>query len=393
MMDISVLLEPVSLDVIDEAHLSEEGQIGNNILIYREEDKFPNLKDLDIALVGVPEDRNSYDNEGCSEGPDKIRAAFYKLFDHWSETKIIDIGNVKRGHRVEDTYYALNQVILTLMRHHITPIILGGSQDLTLPIYQVYEHTGKLVNISTIDPRFDIGKDDEEFNSRSYLSRIIMHQPNYLFNYTNIGYQTYYVDNKHIKLMKDLLFDIHRVGEIKSCINTAEPLLRNADILSIDISAFKASDAPGVKNSSPNGFNGEEGCKMTRYAGLNSKLSLISFFEYNPRYDCNSLTANMIAQMIWYFVEGFSNRKEDYPDYTNSENFRRYIVKIDGQNDELVFLCHKLTEKWWIDLSFRSKEREQFERHHFIPCSKEDYDTAMHNDIPDTWWQYYQKLM
>ena len=101
----------------------------------------------------------------------------------------------------------------------------------------------------------------------------------------------------------------------------------------------------------------------------------------------------MIAQMIWYFVEGFSNRKEDYPNDTNSENFRRYIVKIDGQNDELVFLCHKLTEKWWIDLSFRSKGREQFERHHFIPCSKEDYDTAMHNDIPDTWWQYYQKLM
>ena len=57
---------------------------------------------------------------------------------------------------------------------------------MTYTMYQVYEATGKLVNIATIDPLFDLGNDNEGLNSHSYLSHIILHQPNYLFNFTNI---------------------------------------------------------------------------------------------------------------------------------------------------------------------------------------------------------------
>ena len=362
------------------------------LTIFRDEEDFPDLDGFQLALVGVKEERGAVDNHGCADGADYIRKAFYQLFNHWPEIKIVDIGNVKTGQEVSDTYYALNQVLTELFKHHILPIVIGGSQDMTYTMYQVYEATGKLVNIAAIDPLFDLGNDNEGLNSHSYLSHIILHQPNFLFNFTNIGYQSYYVSKENIDLMKQLLFDTYRLGILRPKIDLTEPLIRNANILSIDMAAFRANDAPGVKNASPNGFFGEDACKMTRYAGLNFKLSSIGFFEYNPHYDINSRTANLIAEMIWYFIDGFSARQNDIPT-TDSTDFKRYNVQIGEGEENVIFLCHKVTGKWWIDMSFMHADDPRYERHHFIPCSKEDYDQAMNNELPDKWWQFYQKLM
>ncbi len=391
-MEINVFLNHIKQDFLESCNLYHKNQIGNSITIFKDGDDISNLNEFHLAIIGVEEDRNSFNNKGCKEAPNAIRKSLYQLFNHWNNLKIIDLGNIKNGFGVEDTYFALNKVFMILMRNKIVPIILGGSQDLTYPIYQVYENTGKLVNITSIDSRFDIGQDNEILNSNSYLSYIILHQPNYLFNYTNIGYQSYFVDNQSIDLMKQLLFDVHRLGNIKNNIELSEPLIRNADIVSIDISAFNAADAPGIQNNSPNGFSSEDGCKMTRYAGLNPKLTSIGFFEYNPNYDINNLTANTLSQMIWYFIEGFSIRIDDFPVY-NSLDFKRYNVKLDGIKEDIVFLCHKISGKWWMDMSFKTNNKEKFERHHYIPCSYEDYELTMQNELPDKWWQYYQKLM
>ena len=391
-MEINVFLNTINQDFIESCNLYHSSQIGNTITIYKEGEEFPDLNGFQLAIIGVEEERNSFDNKGCKDAPNAIRKSLYQLFNHWNDLKIIDLGNIKTGFEIDDTYFALNQVFTALMRYRIVPIILGGSQDLTYPIYQVYENTGKLVNITSIDSRFDIGQDNDELNSNSYLSYIILHQPNFLFNYTNIGYQSYYVDNQSVELMKNLLFDVHRIGNIKANIEITEPLLRNADIITIDTSAFCAATAPGVKHNSPNGFSSEDGCKMTRYAGLNPKLTSIGFFEYNPAYDINNVTANTLSQMIWYFIEGFSLRINDFPTY-NNKDFKRFIVKLDDFNEEIIFLCHKVSGKWWMDLSFKSKDREKYERHHYIPCSREDYDLTMENELPDKWWQFYQKLM
>ena len=391
-MEISMFLDPVSEKCFTETMRPGKNTFGETISIYRKEDDFPDLENVQLALLGIKEERGAVDNHGCCDGIDYIRKAFYQLFNHWDDLKIVDLGDIKTGNEISDTYYAVNQVLTELMKNHIVPIIIGASQDMTYPMYQVYEPTGRLVNITAIDPIFDIGNDNEKLNSHSYLSHIILHQPNFLFNFTNIGYQSYYVDNESIELMKQLLFDTYRLGSLKQNIELTEPLIRNANILSIDMAAIRAADAPGVKNASPNGFNGEEACRMTRYAGLSFKLSSIGFFEYNPHYDINSRTANLIAEMIWYFIDGFSSRQDDIPTL-ESTDFIRYNVQIGEGQENLIFLCHKISGKWWMDMSFMKSDDKRFERHHFIPCSKEDYDQAMRNELPDKWWQFYQKLM
>ena len=390
-MDISLFLEPVTEKCFSAAYRPGKKTLGESIGIYRNEETFPDLEGVDLAIIGVKEERGAVDNKGCADGVDYIRKALYPLFNHWSQLHIIDLGDIKIGKELNDTYYAVSQVLTELMKNKVVPIIIGAGQDLTYTMYQVYEPTGKLINIAAVDPMFDIGNDKEALNSHSYLSHIILHQPNFLFNFTNIGYQSYYVDIENIELMKQLLFDAYRLGNIKQNIELTEPLIRNANLLSFDVSAIRAADAPGVKNASPNGFNGEEACRMTRYAGLSYKLSSIGFFEYNPHYDINSRTANLIAEMIWYFIEGFANRQDDVPTL-ESTDFKRYNVQI-GDSQDVVFLCHKITGKWWMDMSFLQNADQRYERHHFIPCSKEDYDQAMRNELPDKWWQFYQKLM
>ena len=322
-MDISVFLDPVPEKCFDKSSRPEKKTLGETITIFSSENAFPDLDGVNLALVGIKEERGAVDNKGCADGVDLIRKSLYQLFNHWPQLQIVDLGNVKIGNEINDTYFAVNQVLTELLKHKVVPIIIGGGQDLTYTMYQVYEPTGRLVNIAAIDPMFDIGNDLESLNSQSYLRHIVLHKPNFLFNFTNIGYQSYYVDNDDIELMKQLLFDAYRLGTIKQNVELAEPLIRDANVLTFDVAAIRAADAPGVRNASPNGFNGDEACRMTRYAGLSFKLSSIGFFEYNPHYDINSRTANLIAEMIWYFIEGFSNRQDDLPTMDSTDFKRR----------------------------------------------------------------------
>ena len=392
-MEINLFLDPVDLNSIPAGNARPGQQrMGEKIRIHDEKAHFPDLDGVRVAIIGVIEERNAVNNTGCSTAPDHIRSAFYQLFHHWPSLDIADLGNIRAGHSVDDTYFALNQVIAELLRKKIIPVVLGGSQDLTYAMYQAYENIGQLVNIVSVDPLFDLGQEEEEFNAQSYLSRIILHQPNYLFNYTNLGYQTYYVDYLAVDLMKNLLFDVYRLGLIKAHMEQSEPIVRNADILSFDISAIRAADAPGNGNAGPNGFTGEEACRVARYAGLSDKLSSIGFFEFNPLLDQNRITAELIAQMIWYFLDGVASRTNDLP-LKDSADFAKYIVRIEGQDEDVIFLRSKKTDRWWIDLSFGRTDRKKYEKHHFVPCSKEDYDLALQDEIPDRWWQFFQKLM
>ncbi len=391
-MDISLFLNPVGYQLPEISIRPGRKRLGETLIIYHEKDNFPDLTDVKLVLIGVQEERGAMHNEGCSSGLRNIREAFYALFDHWRGLKMADLGDVKPGYSIEDTYFALSQTTGQLIRNNIIPIVIGGSQDLTFAMYQAYENIGRLVNIAAVDPIFDLGQEAETLHSQSYLSRIIMHQPNYLFNFTNLGYQTYDVDHEAVDLMKNLLFDVHRLGVLKDEPKEAEPPLRNADLVSFDISAVRAADAPGCGLAGPNGFTGDEACRLTRYAGMSDKLTAFGIFEYNPLFDQHKITAQLIAQMLWYFVEGFVNRKNDLP-ASDSTDFARYNVRIEGQEEEVIFLRSKKTERWWIDLSFGRTDRKKYERHHFVPCSKADYELALTDELPDRWWQFFQKLM
>lgn len=391
-MDIQIYFEPVNVSELKTEQEFRIKRLGDIIDIYSEENKFPNLEGTEIAIIGVKEDRNSKNNEGCGLAPDFVRKFLYNLFPGNNSVKLADLGNIKRGFDINDTYFAVKSVVAELIQNKILPIIIGGGQDLTFANYQAYESLGQIINIVQIDSCFDLGESEEENTSRSYVSKIITHQPNYLFNFTNLGYQTYFVDQDAIELMKNLFFDTYRLGIVRADLEEVEPIVRNADMVSVDISSIRQSDAPGNGNTTPNGFYGEEACQIMRYAGISDKLTSIGFYEVNPELDHNNQTSHLTAQMIWYFIEGYCNRKKDFP-YKDKEDYIKYLVSIKNQKHEIVFYKSKKSDRWWMEVPCPVNLKVKYERHYLVPCSIKDYQVACKDDIPDRWWQVYQKLM
>jgi formiminoglutamase len=364
---------------------------GKVVNAYTNTDNFPGLENVSIAIIGVEEDRKALNNEGCGLAADYVRENFYKLFQGNYSAKIVDLGNIKKGNTIEDSYFAVSDVLTQLLKKNIIPIIIGGGQDLTFSNYTAYQSLEQTINIVAIDSCFDIGDGDKELNSQSYLSKIILHKPNILFNFSNIGYQTYFVEQSSIELMNKLYFDTHRLGQVRAKMDDVEPIVRNADVVTFDVSSIRQSDAPGNGNASPNGFYGEEACQIARYAGISDKLSSIGFYEINPAFDTNKQTAHLVAQMIWYFIDGFYNRKQDYPIVDKSE-YTKYRVSIKDHNHEIVFYKSNKSERWWMDVPYPTNHQIKYERHHMVPCSYSDYETACRDEMPDRWWQTYQKL-
>lgn len=391
-MEISVYFEKIDSEKILDTEFLHEKQLYFHIQKNLKDADFPELENIDIAIIGVNESRASIANSGCKEAPDHFRKFLYALYRHDYKIKIADLGNIKQGKKISDTYFAIRDVVGTLLQNNIIPVIIGGGQDLTYANYLAYESIGKIINIVAVDKSFNIGKPESPITSDSFLDKIITHQPSYLFNYSNIGYQTYFVDFEAVELMKKLYFDVYRLGLVQTDIEEVEPMVRNADMLTVDISSVRFSDAPGNKNASPNGFYGEELCRILRYAGLSDKLSSLGIYEINPAFDNSGQTSHLAAQAIWYFIDGFYNRKADFP-VKDKKFYKKYRVAIKQLQNEIVFFKSKKSDRWWMEVPCPVKLKSKFERHYLVPCSYKDYQTALKEEIPDRWWQAYQKIM
>lgn len=384
--DLSVYFQPLK-----ENNAGEEGSLGKSILGYFEGGEFPDWENVHIALIGVKESRGSAGNEGCENGADEVRRHFYRLKKNIHEPKIADLGNILPGETINDTYFALQDVIHQLLRKQVIPVVIGGSQDLTYANYLAYQNIEPTINIVSVDQAFDLGTAEDALNSATWVGKIILHQPNHLFNFSNVGYQSYYVDKKSIDLMAKLYFDTHRLGTMRDNIEEVEPVVRNADVLSFDVSSIRMSDAPGVEEPAPNGFYGEDACRITRYAGMGDKLSSIGFYGYNPVFDKRGQTAHLLAQMIWYFMDGFYSRKSDFP-FRNTNDYQKYHVAFRDQANEIVFYKSLKSDRWWMEVPYPPDKRLKVQRHCLVPCSYRDYETALQEEVPDRWWQTFQKL-
>ncbi len=393
-MSLADFFSPVDSDKVSARETFFTSQMGSQVEIYIHD--FPDLEaqTFDIAIIGVLEDRNSINNQGCALGPDYVREKLYSLYQGTYNIRMVDLGNIKAGNTVSDTYFAVKTVVAELVKMDIVPLIIGGGQDLTYAQYLAYESLEQKVDLVIVDPKFDL--DDSvhdssiETGSTSYLNKILLHQPNYLFNYSNIGYQTYYVNQESLRVMEKLLFDVHRLGEFSGNISVSEPIIRNANLLSFDMSAIRSSDAGGNANAGPNGFYGEDACQICRYAGLNDKLTSIGFYEFNPAYDTNGQTAMLLAQMIWYFIDGVYHRKKDFPLQPKSQ-YLIYRASLKDNTHELVFVKSKKTDRWWMQVPYPVGTSKN-ERYHLVPCRYEDYQIAVSGEMPDLWWRTYQKL-
>jgi formiminoglutamase len=373
-------LLPISKASLNNDQEYDDFQIGGVTDAY-EEGHTPNLDMADVILLGVNENRGYGPGRKGTDAPDFVRREFYNLYYWHRDVRIADLGNLRKGITLEDTYAALQTVLSELINSNKTVIILGGSHDLTYPQYKAYVSQKYVIEVTIADAIIDL-KEGSPVPADNFLMDMLTEQPNYIRHYNHLAFQSYYVHPQMLETLDKLRFDCYRLGKVRESLEDIEPVLRNTDLLSIDINIVKHSDAP-ANVLSPNGLAGDEACALTRYAGMSGRLSTFGIYGYRPEKDREYLTAKQIAQMLWYFVDGCAVKNREA---LLNERDGFYEFNIVCADINTVFLKSKKTGRWWMQLPVKGKELE------FLPCTYSDYVMASNNEIPERWLRHQERL-
>jgi len=386
-VDLNDYFNPVCIESPDYEHLKGQAVFPHTIKIHTENYPLEEIGKYKIALIGVPEGRNS-PNTGSVKGPDSIRGQLYRLSKIPGKIKIIDLGNMKQGTSFNDTVAGLTDILVYLLNENVFPVVIGGSSAIVTAFDKALSLQRNKYTLTAIDSRIDYSNDRKEPDSFNYLNTLINNHKSTFSHYINIGYQTYLNDQQVINRFLKRYADLVRIGDVRQAIYLTEPLLRDSDVAVFDISAVRQSDAPGTIAPSPNGFYGEEICLLARYSGISDRLKIFGLFEVNPDLDNRNQTSGLAAQIIWFFLEGFSQKQYETPaiGLSNAGRFIKYHVRVTDLEDDLIFVKSNLTDRWWMEI------QNDNDQNIYVSCSHDDYIKANRNEVPDRWVKAVERL-
>lgn len=363
-------LSPLDHKTYTPAKKYTRTQIGRKILFYW--DKVPNLERVDIAIIGLDQ-----------EEADAIRHQLYPLEFPFRSLRVADLGNIRNKN-----HSFLIPVIKELLDGDILPIILGRDIEHSLAQYQSYR-LKKYVNLVTIDEKIRWKTNAKNITSTDYINTIFEKKQPKLFNLGILGYQKHFTSQRVLHDLAENFHETVRVGEIRNDMPEIEPLIRYADLLTFNISALKSMEAPAQPNPSPSGLFSEEACQICRYAGISDRLTSIGFYGYYAEKDKDQLTAKTIAQLLWYFIEGYKSRKNDYP--ASSNELMEYLVENKIHSAPIRFWKSNKTGRWWIEVPMKSSSKKR-SKTEMVPCSYEDYKLACQGELSNRVVRAYEKL-
>jgi len=386
-MDLNGYFDPVSLERPVFEYLDDTDCFSRHISVHTPDQPIHELDKHQVAILGIPVDDNAF-IKGSKEAPNHIRSHLYQLRKINKNLKIYDLGNLKKGESMNDTYFALRDVVLELKERDMVTVIFGGSQDLCHGVFLAMEKQAGLHQILTIDSMLDFSTKKEKRSSRNYLNHLIDPSTGSQFSLINIGHQAYFVTESQILQLENSYLESIRLGDVRKDIQLAEPLVRDSEFISIDLGAVRHADAPGSTAPSPNGFFAQELCQITRYAGLSEQVGILGFFECSPPSDINGQSAHLTAQAAWYFLEGLSHRIRENPVDT-PEHIKKFIVALNAAGHDIIFHKSTLSDRWWMEIpAINPASGYNF----FVSCSYEDYQQACNQEIPDRWWRFLNRL-
>lgn len=361
-------LEPINLAEISDDEGYKDTQIGKHILVH--EHDLPDISQADLVIVGCGEMRGMGFQYTSQDAPNKIRAQFYKLYYWHTEVTVADLGNIKTGASIPDSYAAVRMVVTELIQMGKKVLILGGSHDITTPQYEAYGSMNKIIDAVSVDARINLDMDSLA-PADTFLVEMFTGIPNHLRHYTHMGFQSYFMHPHMLDTINKLGFDCYRVGRVKEAIEEMEPAIRNSELFSFDIEAIQYAHAP-TNRVTPNGLNGEEACTLMQYAGMSCICNTIGIYGYNAEDDLHHMTAIQQAHMIWYVIDGIHRGKQEAP-LDDRHEFNEFTMAF--SEIETAFLQSKRTGRWWMQLHDGK----------YVACSYKDYMVACNNDIPERW--------
>ncbi|MDX1685189.1 MAG: hypothetical protein R3275_08125 [Saprospiraceae bacterium] len=341
----------ISQDISEQRTLLNSNQFGSQIETYF--DEFPALTDTKIAIIG--------------SGPfaDLVRSELYQMSWSFRHLKVADVGNFANSEPE-----AVRPVLDDLHGADIIPIIIGGTAKSI--VQQVISH--KSLDRSHplfVDERIAYGK----VLQRSYLNSIIEAELSNLRSITVMGYQRHNSDPSMMLKQCDVNINTLRLGQIRSNAAAMEPYIRDCTSLSFSLNSMKKAEAPIKSGNNPSGLKSEEACQICRYAGINEQMR--SFMIYDVDHDVNNCeqSATLMAQMIWYFIDGVNSRMKEFP--ATSQHMIEYIVTTTLVEAPLKFFKSQISGRWWMADPSNPESMENL-----LPCTYDEYLSACRDEIP-----------
>lgn len=330
-------------------------------------DQTQNSSSLKIALIGLLQNTTDLD---------KVREQFYQLKTGAWQYPIYDFGNLVLSNNPADNAYSLKQIITDT--HNNGFCLLFISPDIThaYDVYRAYDSLKSPMNFAFANARIPINNQTQALNPNNLLNHMIESQPQNLLEFVQLGYQSYYHSEKELEAIEYMNLEAVSLGKIAEQPTELEAYLREIDAFAINLDSIQYSDFKSNANANPNGFNSREACALTKYAGLSNRLTTLLIANYTA--SNSNVDDQLLAQMLWYFVDGV-NHRSDQPTINNPNNYERFFVQLPEQ--EIVFLKNNINQQWWLQITDSTK----------VPCTEKDYQTALNNQIPDRWWKAYKK--
>ena len=338
-----------------------------------QQDNNPDLADL--IIIGCDDWRGAGPGAQTASS-DLVRKQLYGLY-HWhKEIRIADAGTIITGAQLTDTYAALSLVVKDFADAGKKVLVLGGSHDMTTALYQVFANRQQIIEATVIDALLDLDKYNNK-KSRSFLLEILTGSPNFIRHFNLVGFQSYFTYPDLLETIDKLRFDCFRVGRVQEKMDEVEPAIRSSQLLSVDMNAVAHAYAP-ANALSPNGFTGQDMCKLMQFAGMSDTNAVTGIFNYAGR-DLYNLTAMQVAQMVWYFIDGMQKQKHEtgLDDRSGYNEYHTLCAEVDT-----LFLQSRNTSRWWMQMPDKT----------FIACSFSDYHAASNNDLPERWLRAQERM-
>ncbi len=354
-------LKPLPKSLCDEATKGPDGSMGRSLVIHQKE--IPDLKRTKIALIGLDE-----------QAANAVRSVLYRFAAPGVSGAIADLGNIRKA----DTAQIMS-VVYELVTGKVVPLLIGGGHDAARAQFLAYQEAKAVVNWTAIDETHRMGSDEK--------SLVDLGHP-MLFHYALVGAQAHLLPDTVLNDLDRRHFEVFRLGRTRTSLEEAEPILRDADLLTFHLNALKYCEAPGVAAPSISGFFLEEACQLARYAGMSDKLTSMGLYGFDPKSDAQGITAQAAAQLAWYFVDGALNRKGDYP--VSLKGLTEYVVDLPQLQYQITFWKSTQSGRWWLQVPIDTKRKHQ--RHRLIPCSFQDYQAACREELPDRFFKAFKRF-
>ncbi|MCC6260700.1 MAG: agmatinase [Anaerolineales bacterium] len=277
-----------------------------------------NLKDIDVAILGVPFDSGTSYRTGTRFGPRKIREASLMIWGHnptlnvtpLKKLQAVDYGDVSViPTSIEHTMTAIANTAAEIIQTGAKLITLGGDHSIALPLLRAHAKKHGPVSLIHIDAHIDTWESEFEAVPYSHgtpfryaLQEGLIRKDEYM----QIGIrgplssEHDYADAKKLGARTVTIHEVMEKG-VKEILKEIHQRMKGPTYVTVDIDSADPAFAPGTGTPEVGGLTSYQLLQLIR--GLHG-LNLIGFdlVEVSPPFDHGDITAILAANLAFEYL-------------------------------------------------------------------------------------------